>query len=211
MSTIPSEKINSFFSTFKETSIKKDSMLIEADKEPQGVFYIKEGFVREFIDSESGNELTIHIYEKGAHFPMTWAVNGTQNRHYFQALTDIKVNIAPKEKVVEFLKDNPDCLFYFTAKILRGLDGLSRRIEINSFGNARSKVISILLYLAHHFGKKNNQEIILEHKFTHQDIASLTGLSRERVSLEIEKLEKAHIISYLNHAIVISNMDLLET
>ncbi|MBI2022869.1 Crp/Fnr family transcriptional regulator [Candidatus Daviesbacteria bacterium] len=205
------KNIGEFFSKFPSKKYPKGAVLLNPEELPPGVIYLKDGYVRQFTISDEGVELTLHIYSPNAHFPMFWALNGSENKHYFQAVTAIEIAISPKEKFIQFLKLHPDSLFSFTRRVISGLEGLSRRIEITSFGSAYQRVVSMLLFLARHFGEKSQEKITLTSKFTHHEIAGLAGLSRERTSIEMEKLIKKGLIKYNNHKIIIADLKKLSS
>ena len=84
------------------------------------------------------------------------------------------------------------------------------RIEHLVFSDAYRRVISVLLYIAKHFGKsKDSRIVIVDHRFTQQDIATLVGVARETASIELVKLEKKGLIKYVDHSMIIENIDLL--
>jgi CRP-like cAMP-binding protein len=201
--------IEAFFSQFRLVGYHAGEMIFSSLDTPPGVLYLKSGFVRMYSISESGSELTLHIFSSGSHFPMTWALNETPNRHNYQALTDTRVFIAPKQAVAEYFAKNPWWALDFAKRVLLGLDGLTKRIETMAFGSGYHRTVSVLLYLSSHFGEKKGDGIALVHRFTHQDIASLAGMSREHVSLELEKLHKVSYIHYDNRHIIIPHIDIL--
>lgn len=92
-------------------------------------------------------------------------------------------------------------LFDLTTRFAKGLNGLALRIEHLSSENVYTRVISLLLYLAAHFGSSSLVDLPL----THQEVASLTGSTRETVSRQIERLKKKRLITYKRHTIVIKN------
>src|SRR3989344_193941 len=55
---------------------KKGETILRSDDNPQGVYYIKKGFVKMDSIFENGREITLNIFKPGAYFPMTWAVGG---------------------------------------------------------------------------------------------------------------------------------------
>lgn len=205
------KKIESFFSRFRLIHYQSGETLFSAQDTPPGIFYLKKGFVRQFYISEQGVELTIHMYGPESHFPMMWGLTEIPNRHHFQALTEIDVFLAPKDKVIEFFESEPRIAFDFSKRLLTGLDGLARRIESITFGKAYDRVVSVMLYLANHFGDKRGKAISINHRFTHNDIAALVGITREHVSLEMEKLEKKRLIKFRDHSMIIPNITKLET
>ncbi len=211
MTSAVKKSLEDFFSQFRLVHYQENEILFGAQDIPPGVFYLKKGFVRQFITSENGSELTIHIFEPGSHFPMTWALNGIANSYYYQTLTPSEVFIGPKEETLKFFRKDKEASFEFSKRLLAGLNGLSKRLEGIVFGNAYSRVISTLIYLAAHLGKRVKKGILINHNFTHQDLAFLTGITRERTSLEMEKLQKKGLIINHHHTIIIPNLSYLES
>lgn len=205
-----SEKLDRFFRQFKLVSFLKNQLIFGADQEPTGVMFIKSGFVRQFAISQNGDEVILHIFKPGTFFPMIWAMAGVANRHYFQTLSPTKGYLAPKESFLKFLKEDPKLLYHFATRLLRGIDGLSWRIEMTALSHAYSRVISILIYLSGHFGEKTPIGLKLIFPFTHQEIAELVGISREHTSLEMEKLAKKGLITYQQRFLVIPDLKKLK-
>ncbi len=205
------KKIESFFSQFRLIHYQSGETIFSAQDTPPGIFYIKKGFVRQYSISEQGVELTIHIYGPESHFPMMWGISNLPNRHHFQAVINTDVFLAPKDRVVEYFSTESEVAFEFYKRLLAGLDGLSRRLESITYGKAYHRVISVLIYLANHFGVKKGDKIHIRHRFTHNEIAALVGITREHVSLELEKLEKKNFIQFKDHSIVIPSITKLES
>lgn len=202
-------KIENFFSQFQKHTYKKGELIIQPDKNPLGAYFVKKGFVREYGISRTGMEISLHIFVPRTYFPMMWVVAGIPNRYYYEALTNVELYSAPKEKIITFLKENPDVLWDLSERVFLGLDKLTLRLEYLSLGKAYEKVISIILYIARHFGVEQQGKIVTNHKFTHRDIAALAGISRETTSREWEKLEKKGLIKYDKQYIVIEDINKL--
>lgn len=198
-----------FFRSFPLHSIKKGIVLFDPFQRPSGLYYLIEGYVRQYSLSEEGKELTIHIYTPHTQFPLFWLLAAHANRFYFQTMTPIICTIIPRKQALEFFEKNPSISLEVTKNILQGMDGLIKRIELDAFHNARTKVISTLLYLGTHFGTTSGSEIRIHEHFTHEKIASLIGITREHVSLELETLQKEKRIIQQNHEIIIPNINLL--
>lgn len=203
------EKIEHFFYQFQKYTYKKGELILQPEHNPIGAYYLSKGYVREYGISPSGNEISLHIFFPQSYFPMMWVISDIPNRYYYEALTDIEVYSAPKEDILTFLENNSDVLLNLTQRLFLGLDKLTARLEYVSSGKAYDKVVSILLYLARHFGEEKGKKIIINYKFTHRDIGSFAGLSRETTSREWEKLEKKGIIRYEKQFIVIEDQQKL--
>ncbi|PIY94483.1 MAG: hypothetical protein COX78_03270 [Candidatus Levybacteria bacterium CG_4_10_14_0_2_um_filter_35_8] len=112
------QEFEAFYKQFTTRSYKKGEMLIRADDDPQGIFCLKKGYVRQYTISKTGFELTLHILRPLSYFPMVWAVNGTPNVYYFEALTPVEVGRAPKDQVVNFIKDKPTVIFELLSELI---------------------------------------------------------------------------------------------
>jgi CRP/FNR family transcriptional regulator len=198
-----------FYEQFQIRNYKKGEMLIRADDDPMGIFCLTKGYVRQYNISETGFELTLHILKPISYFPMVWAINGTPNIYYFEALTPVEVGRAPKEQVVNFIKDKPTIIFELMSDLLEDYAETLNRVEHLVFSDAHRRVISILLYIAKHFGNEDGDSIIVHHRFTQQDIATLVGVARETASTELAKLEKKGLIKYIDHTMIFENIQQL--
>lgn len=204
------KKMDDFFSKYKNQKFRKGEILIRADDDPAGIFYLKEGVVKRYSISHNGEELVLNIYRPISFFPMSWAVNGTTSPHYYEAMTAVEVWRAPKDDVNAFIKANPEVALDLLSRIYRGLEGYMMRMEYLMVGDAQSRLITELLIYTRRFGEKSGEKIIIKLKLTEKDIASQTGISRETVSRELQKLTKKGLISFKNNQLTINNIKELE-
>jgi CRP/FNR family transcriptional regulator len=211
MNTDKTSAFEMFYKKFTIRNYKKNEMLIRADDDPQGIFCLTKGYVRQYTISKTGSELTLHILKPISYFPMVWAINGTPNIYFFEALTPVKVGRAPRDQVVDFIKDKPTIIFELMSELLEDYAETLTRIEHLVFSDAHRRVISVLLYIAKHFGVEKDMGIIVHHRFTQQDIATLVGIARETASSEMVKLEKKGLVKYVNHSILFENMNKLNS
>ena len=205
MNTYKTKEFETFYNQFVTRNYKKGEMLIRADDDPQGIFCLTKGYVRQYTISKAGFELTLHILKPISYFPMVWAVNGTPNVYYFEALTAVEVGRAPRDEVVNFIKDKPTVIFELLSELIKDYAESLKRIEHLVFSDAYRRVISVLLYIAKHFGEKHGKGAIIHHHFTQQDIATLTGVARETASIEMVKLERKGLVKYDDHLLIFEN------
>lgn len=211
MNTNKTKDFEEFYKQFTVRNYKKGEMLIRADDDPQGIFCLTKGYVRQYTISKTGFELTLHILKPISYFPMVWAVNGTPNVYYFEALTPVEAGRAPRDQVVNFIKDKPTIIFELMSELLEDYAESLKRIEHLVFSDAYRRVISVLLYIAKHFGEETDNGIIVRHRFTQQDIATLVGVARETASNEIAKLEKKGLVRYVEHSMIFDNVNKLNS
>jgi len=201
-----------FFAQFNSVhKFKKNQLVFWPEVEPSGVFYVKSGFVRQYLISKEGKEITVNFLKPKTYFPMIWALNNVANIYFYECLTEVTLLKAPREKVVGQLENHPDLLYDLTKRTLSGLDGITRMMEILMTGTAYQQIAYVILVLTKRFGEpKNKNKVIIAIPLTHRLIGTLAGLSRESTSLELEKLTRNKIISRENRFIIVENLKKLE-
>lgn len=201
------EKLNDFFSQFKSLSFKKGETILRAEEEPKGVFYLKKGYAKLYSISKNAQELIFIIYKPEDFFPSIWPITDAPVVYYTEALTNVEVYLAPRDKFLKFIKKNPDVLFEITSRILTRFGGLLNRMEYAMFGNAHNKVASIILICAERFGTDFKEGILIQVPLTHQEIANLLGVARETVSIEMKKLQEKGLITHKEKYLVVKNTE----
>src|SRR5579864_5629547 len=118
------KKIFNFFAQYKRQQIKKKEIIIRAGDDPTGVFYIDEGIVRQYYISKNGAEITLNMFKQKAFFPMSWTIGNIHNNYYFEAVTDCSLYKGPNEKVLGFLKREPEVVWDLLKRVYIGIEGL---------------------------------------------------------------------------------------
>lgn len=202
-------KLETFFTQFKKQSFRKGEILVGADEDPNGIFYLTDGHVRMYVTSVKGDDTVLNIFKPISFFPMSWAINNTKNRYYYEALTSVTVWRAPKDEVIAFLKSDPDILYDLLSRVYKGLDGVLSRMTYIMSSNAYARLITELLIAAKRFGKQTSvNEIALS--ISEKDIAAQAGLTRETVSREMTKLKNKKLVTLSRSILTIMDMKKLE-
>lgn len=209
MNELVQQKIEAFFRKFTFIKFKRGDVFYRPNDPVIDIFFIKEGFVKQYIFSENGEGLTINIFRPNSFFPIMLVLANQPNKYFFEAQTNISTFRVPTKKVVEFLEENPDVLLDLTKRFSAAILGLSIRVEELSFHQASNRISSLLLYLAEKFGKTENGKTIINLSLTHQDLADWTSLTRETVSRQLEQLSKEGIIKSDRQFISILNKNKL--
>lgn len=204
------QKLDNFFASYKNQKFKKGEILIKAEDVPSGIFYLKEGIVKQYAISRSGEELILNVYRPISFFPMSYAINNTLSHHYYEAMTEVAIWKAPRKKVLEFIKKNGDVLLDLVSRIYHGLDGFFLRMEYLIAGSARNRLIIELIIYAKRFGEKVGNSTLIKLKITEEDLASQSGMARETVSREIKKLKEKGLITFYKNILNINDLQKLE-
>jgi CRP-like cAMP-binding protein len=191
-------KLESFFSKCKLVKYKKGEILMRPGERPNYVGFSKSGFIKVYSLSESGQEVTLLFFRPVFYFTMVMQFARLDNKFYFEAITPVEMYQAPEEDVRKFFLENEDV---FRSAMGIAIKGFMEQIEQMSFllaGSAYSKVASIVGVLAYRSQKNTSAYAIIDFNITHKLIASLTGLTRETVTLQMLRLEKEGLIKGRN-------------
>lgn len=202
--------VNSFFKKYPPLVFREGDFILRSDQNPPGIFYLESGYVKQSTLSAKGEEFIVHLFRPGSFFLMTWAINRPVNSHYFEAVSTVKVRIAPLDEVRKFVKSHPDVLYDFVSRLLAGVFGMVKRFEGIAFDTAYTKTASLLNYLAKTLGTQQKNQIVINKRFTHQEIAAWINSTRETASLQLELLKKKNIISYDRRKIIVWDIKKLE-
>ncbi len=200
------KKINTFFSQFKPQAYKKGEILIRADDDPKGVFYLEEGYVKKYVISKKGDELTLYIFKPTLFFPLGWALNKSKNNYFYEARTSVVVRCATRDKFIEFIKSEPDVLFELIKRIHR--DGLLAHMTYLMAGNAYTRLAAEIYAVAKIFGNVESGSAMIA--ITEKDLASMSGMTRETVSREIKILKEKGLVEFSRNRLIIKNIKKLE-
>ena len=204
------KKLDSFFAPFKERQSQPGEILVRAGSNPTGIFYLTDGIVKQYAITQKGDEVILNLYHHFAFFPMSWAINGTPNSYYFEAMTPVRTRQAPPATFLEFLKNEPDILYDLISRVFRGLDGLNLRLSFLLAGNTYACLITELLITAKRFGQAINQGTSLQVTVNQKDIAAQSGMTRETVGREMSILKEKGLISFDHHILTIHDTSRLE-
>jgi len=184
--------------------------MIAPDDQLPGVFYLAEGRVSQYDITASGVEVVVNVFKPGAFFPMSWAINKTTNRYFFEASTKVVVvHVVPPADALTFLQDNPDVTFDLLARVYRGADGLLRRMAHLMGGDAQSRLLFEVLNAAYRFGEfQPDGRLFVPLK--EPDLARHSGLARETVNRNMQALKKDGLLEVTHKGFLVSDTARIE-
>jgi CRP/FNR family transcriptional regulator, cyclic AMP receptor protein len=172
-------------------------------------YFLAKGKVKVSILKENGSEKILAIQEDNTFF----GESGSFDRHpYFAtatALDDSEIFVIPIDRAEAVIREHPDVSFMVINAIIRKLRLLGLQVEDFAFLDAQKRVAHILLKLASEIGQEHEEGIIIQKRITHEDLASLTGLSRVRVTTLLNHFQRLNIIRKRRLIIIVTDHDKL--
>jgi CRP/FNR family transcriptional regulator, arginine deiminase pathway regulator len=177
---------------------KRNETLIFQDDKPDIIHYIKSGFVKGYDIDSQGTEQLLWLGSAGDFVPLAWVFDAEPTvPYFFSALGDVQAYQIRRADLKEFLNASHAALQEISQELAIRLTSTYHHLNAVEKAKAEEKILYSLFFLSRRFSDLASQTA---HKvslpITHQDIASLIGLSRETVSQELKKLKDAGYIYY---------------
>ena len=179
---------------------KNDTILFKGDTNNY-IYIIFDGEVKVSQSTEDGKEVILFIHQTGEIFGETSLFDRGNSPALISATTDTLCAIIS-------MKDLYSIMFNYNDILERLIHILSSRlcqswelIQMLNSNNAPQRVKTLLMMLAKRYGKNAREETILNIRLTHQNIANMTGLTRETVTRVIDVWQRNGDISTKNKLI----------
>jgi CRP/FNR family transcriptional regulator len=209
----PKRKDKSIVSHFSDGLLmhfSREETIINGFDEPEGVYLIKQGFVKACSVSRSGKGNLLLIHGVGEFIPLPWALDGYYTTDLsYQAMSDVTVLRTSKDELRNAMGNNAWLSDEVLNQAVNIIAVYTQRIQTLEFRSARSRIIAELLFLSERFGRPVGAEILIDAPITHQDIADSINMNRETASRALELLFDEGLMGQKDHLFVVRDQSKL--
>ena len=194
------------------TNWAKKAIVYSSGDQADKVYFIKEGAVKVSKYSKEGKEMIISIYKKGDVFGLESVFSDTNERtDVVEVLEDLYTCALDVNDVKSLLISNLDFNKSIFKLIGSRSEKIKKRLEALFFQTSPDRIKGFIKDYALEYGTKliYSNEIEVKITFTHEDIAKLTGTTRQTTTTVFNKLEKEGIIVYDRNRILIKDINRL--
>ena len=185
----------------------KYSFVFLSDEPSNSLFFLLKGTIKIGSHSLDGKEIIKSIIHPKALFGEMCLMGEEKRLNFAKAMNEnieyLTINAA---EIEEMMKINPRLGTEFMALIGKRLKTAERRLEALIFKDARSRIIDFLKDNIAKRGRKVGFEMMFKHSLTQQDIANLTGTSRQTVTSVLNELRKENLIYFNRKSILVRDM-----
>jgi CRP-like cAMP-binding protein len=167
---------------------------------PRHAYILTEGIVKVYDIGGAGDEKIINFLSVGDLLPPAWVFKKAPvSLYYYDAFTACQFYRLPRETLLDAIRDIPAITHYMFEHYAASFVG--SLLEINALEQSKGseKIVHMLQYLLMRFpGQLDGDWHKVDLRVTHQDLANMTGLTRETTSTELNKLRRKGIVEYSN-------------
>lgn len=170
--------------------------------EPCTAFYLlTAGRVKQTIASPDGKELVLGHFDAPAHFGETSLIDCQPHMADVVAITDAEVLTLDARDLERAIRFQPRLAVSLIAALSHRLRETIERLENLTFHDAAHRVIRVMLNMATARNDMTGMPVISG--FTHYDIATLAGTSRETASRVISSLTRDGVVTVRGRTILV--------
>ena len=173
----------------RQRSVPKGSILFYEDDPGTSCYILTDGGVKIVVNSQDGREHILGLLRPGDLFGEMSLLDGEPRSAAAIAVEESKVLTIQRDEFVSQLKADPTLTLKLLIVLTRRLRQTDRHVESLAFLSAPGRVARLLLDLASELGKPSTAGLTFETTMTRQEMANLTGTSREtftRVLMEYQ-------------------------
>lgn len=167
------------------STASKGALLIRPGDRLDSILLLKEGHVRIFTLSPEGREYTLAILGGGNIFGEIETFSLRSRDMYAEAMDDCVLCVLKRPDVEALVQRAPG----FAMRLLEVLSDRLRDAEEAAaqfaLGSVKTRLLHILLNLCERYGVPEGEYVRLDLELTHQELANMTGSTRETVSLTL--------------------------
>lgn len=203
-------EIKNFLEKQRVIKYKKGQILVRPEDDLGKIVLEKKGFARVYKMTDDGKEVSWPNLRPMWIYSISSALLKRENDYYVEAVSDLEAYVVPVKDFMTFLKEGINIRTKVYEEIIEELLILSEQLEKLIFSEAYEKVAILIEDFAKKFGKRDDNKITMETNIPHRVLASISGLTRETVTLQILKLQKENILKAKSRNIVINDINKLE-
>ena len=192
-----------------EITIEAGGSVFFQGDEHKGIWLIQEGRVRTFYAAPSGRQITLAYWTAGHFVGGPEIFGGGEHIWSADVVQTCRLLYLPSNALRKLIEIQPS----FAICLIEGLVAkgkcYSALAQMLGTRSVVERLAQLLVILAQNHGRREGNRLVIERKFTHDQIATIVGSTRQWVTITLDKFQKNGIISVARQSIVVERYDLL--
>lgn len=190
-----SQLVQSLFRGARQRSYPKHQIVQYQGDAMTDIFVVERGYVKVYTILDSGDTRTLFILGPGDVFPIAFSTTmdwgNYRLKYFYETMTDIKVSAIASGDFKKMIETDPEKQNAYLAYMTASNSAIVNQLEAMKQKSAIGRMIHIFPYLIRKMGQQIAPAVYqLRIKLTHQELADLSGVTRETTTTLIKKLER---------------------
>jgi len=196
---------------YRTKVIKKGMFIYLPNDQCKHIYVLASGRVKIGVYSVEGREILQAILQKGEIFGELGLLGPEKRNEFAQAMEKTELYVLPLNELKNLMKYNQALTLQISQLFSRKLLKAQKRVESQIFRNVKERVIEFVRDLAEEKGIRKNGKWIVHNFYTHQEIAALTGSSRQTVTTILNELRADKLISFSRKELEVKDLGYLNS
>ena len=202
-SHLSDEKINEIKKYFTLREYPKGSMIILEEEYGDVVFLVKKGTVKITRVNDEGKEVILSLMGENDMVGEMSVIDGESRSANVLAQENCELYAIRSEDFLRLLKENFEISFLLMGELANRIRKSDQHIEALSLSDAEHRIGVSILNLAEELGVIVKGKVTIDNLPFQQDIANMSGTSRETVSRILKLFEDRNMLIKKGHKLMI--------
>jgi CRP/FNR family transcriptional regulator len=198
-STLTSKELEKVSEKINLKTYKKNEIIMFEEDTNEFMYMIIYGKVKVFQTSRDGKESILAMHHTGEFFGEMSLLDGSTAPATVVTKEKSLVGIISRADFYSLLYDQKKIFNKLLQILCTRLRESWKKNQILNIKNAYQRIKLLFVSLSDDHGKKTEDGITLQIKLTHQDIADMSGLTRESVTRVIDKWKREKTVTILKN------------
>ena len=194
---------------------RDETVVLEGDDSVQALYLIATGSVQVYMTGIDGRETILSFLERGAFFGEMSLIDGEPRSASVRTVTDAKLLVIRRESFLSLIRKSPEIAMALMSELCKRLRKANKQIGSLSTMSVSGRVAGTLLNLMQERGVRihtdnGNMVTVIHNRPTQQQLADMSGTTRETVSRICSLLVRTNAIAMTGKDIVIFDEDVLQ-
>ncbi|MCD6412762.1 MAG: Crp/Fnr family transcriptional regulator [Elusimicrobia bacterium] len=186
-------------------SFAKGDIIFSEESAGQILFFVISGRIKIYKSTPTGQVKTLTYLNKGDIFGEMAIFGGRSRSATARVMEACRILFIKANDFKKFAVKNVDVLLKIIGTLSARLKRADEEIKSLAYNSVLARCSFVLLDLAGQYGVNRDGRIFIQLPFTHAELASYVGTSREVISRMITKLKDLKYIEFQKGKIVILN------
>lgn len=186
-----------------ERSYKKNMIIFMEGEPGEAFYYVISGKIKIYSTYEDGKEHIVHILGPGDVFGEATLFNNIPYPASAMVYEDAEVGMIKNRDLESLVRQNPDMALNLIRVLARKLLFARQKIRDLAFNDVFARTATEILRLAKDHGIPVEKGICIDMNLSRQELADITGTTRETISRAISAFKKEKSITEIKNKLVI--------
>lgn len=187
----------------------KHQVLYKPGQEANKVYILMKGLVKVTVHAEK-KDIIKYVIRPGNLFGESFLTGDNERRDFAYVMDDnAEVMEIDAQVLLNIMRRNfafAQSLLHFLGERLRYTESQLEKVVLK---DSKSRIVEFLHQMGIEHGKRIGFETLVKHNMTHQDIADLTGTSRQMVTAVLNQLKRSNVLYFNRKKILFRDLSAL--